>query len=202
MSRSPPAFARPSIRGRYTFPGWRAASLAILHAPISRASSSGCAASSGVSTGIAPVLIDRPRRARPKRRRGRCRASGRCSPAAGRENAEALEKLGARLAQGVVRRRAKATQGASRLRPVAGAVSYRGVLARGFALVRDEARLPLRRAAEVREGQALRIEFADGEVLAAAGATLPLPEPQGPPEAMKPKRGRRSRNGEGQGSLF
>jgi exodeoxyribonuclease VII large subunit len=76
------------------------------------------------------------------------------------------------------------------------AVSYRGVLARGFALVRDEAGMPLRRAAEIREGQALRIEFADGEVSAAAAAGRPFPD------ATRPKRARRSRDGEGQGSLF
>ena len=150
---------------------------------------------------IAPVLIDRPRRSAEAAARALSRERAMLARRRG-ENAEALEKLGARLAralsEGAQRRRRELTGFAQLLE----AVSYRGVLARGFALVRDEARLPLRRAAEVREGQGLRIEFADGEVLAAAGATLPLPEPQGPPEAMKPKRGRRSRNGEGQGSLF
>ena len=48
------------------------------------------------------------------------------------------------------------------------AVSYRSVLARGFALVRDAARAPLRRAAAIAPHQPLRIEFADGEIAATA----------------------------------
>ena len=53
------------------------------------------------------------------------------------------------------------------------AVSYRGVLARGFALVRDEA--DSRCAAPPRSGRRsrLRIEFADGEVPAVAGGRGP-----------------------------
>ena len=42
-------------------------------------------------------------------------------------------------------------------------------LARGFALVRDEAGRMLRRAVDVKSGQALDIEFADGHVGARAG---------------------------------
>jgi exodeoxyribonuclease VII large subunit len=48
------------------------------------------------------------------------------------------------------------------------ALSYRGVLARGFALVRDKAGAPLRAAAAVSPGMALDIEFADGRVGAIA----------------------------------
>ena len=48
------------------------------------------------------------------------------------------------------------------------AFSYRGVLERGFALVRDLDGSPLRRAAAVEAGQGLDIEFADGRVRAAA----------------------------------
>jgi exodeoxyribonuclease VII large subunit len=147
---------------------------------------------------IAPVLIDRPRRSAEAAARSLSRERAMLARRRG-ENAEALEKLGARLARALSEGAQKRRRELAGFAQLLEAVSYRGVLARGFALVRDEARLPLRRAAEVREGQALRIEFADGEVLAAAGGTLPLPEP---PEAMKPKRGRRSRNGEGQGSLF
>src|SRR6202051_2228996 len=44
------------------------------------------------------------------------------------------------------------------------AFSYRGVLARGFALVRDAAGLPLRAAASVNTGMRLDIEFSDGRV--------------------------------------
>ena len=51
---------------------------------------------------------------------------------------------------------------------VLNAVSYRSVLARGFALVRDAARAPLRRAGSIAHGQALHPEFADGEIAATA----------------------------------
>ena len=48
------------------------------------------------------------------------------------------------------------------------AFSYRGVLERGFTLVRGLDGSPLRRAAAVESGQGLDIEFADGRVRAAA----------------------------------
>jgi exodeoxyribonuclease VII large subunit len=49
------------------------------------------------------------------------------------------------------------------------AFSYRGVLERGFALVRDETGAPLRSAAAIGAGQNIAIEFADGGVDAVAG---------------------------------
>ena len=48
------------------------------------------------------------------------------------------------------------------------AVSYRGVLERGFALVRDLAGRPLRQAAAVPTGERIDIEFSDGRVRALA----------------------------------
>ena len=45
-----------------------------------------------------------------------------------------------------------------------GALSYRGVLARGFALVRDEAGHPMHAASEIGAGTRMSIEFADGRV--------------------------------------
>lgn len=48
------------------------------------------------------------------------------------------------------------------------ALSYKGVLERGFALVRDEQGQPLHAAANVGSGQRLSIEFADGRVDATA----------------------------------
>jgi exodeoxyribonuclease VII large subunit len=77
------------------------------------------------------------------------------------------------------------------------AVSYRGVLARGFALVRAADDKPLRSAAAVTAGLRLSIEFADGRVRATAdgtSATTPSPTAAAP----KPPR----RGGEGQGNLF
>jgi exodeoxyribonuclease VII large subunit len=51
---------------------------------------------------------------------------------------------------------------------VLSAVSYRSVLERGFALVRDAAGAPLPRASAIAPHQPLRIEFADGEIAASA----------------------------------
>jgi exodeoxyribonuclease VII large subunit len=77
------------------------------------------------------------------------------------------------------------------------AVSYRGVLARGFALVRAADGKPLRSAAAVTPGLQLNIEFADGRVHATAdGPTAAAPAPTSAP-AKPPRRG-----GEGQGNLF
>jgi exodeoxyribonuclease VII large subunit len=69
------------------------------------------------------------------------------------------------------------------------ALSYQGVLARGFALVRDGAGAPVRSAAAVAHNDPLEIEFADGRVpVVAAGGGAPRRRP--PPEKG------------GQGSLF
>ncbi|WP_213742690.1 exodeoxyribonuclease VII large subunit [Bradyrhizobium sp. dw_411] len=75
-----------------------------------------------------------------------------------------------------------------------GALSYRGVLARGFALVRDEQGLPLHAAAAVGPGARLNLEFADGRIGATADADRPaaIPTPAKPaasePKAAAPKR--------------
>ena len=65
------------------------------------------------------------------------------------------------------------------------ALSYKGVLERGFALVRDEHGQPLHAAANVGSGQRLSIEFADGRVGATAdGEGTPAATPK--PAAAKP----------------
>jgi exodeoxyribonuclease VII large subunit len=93
----------------------------------------------------------------------------------------------------VAARRARSEQGAQLL----AALSYRGVLARGFALVRDGAGLPLRSATAVIGGMPLEIEFADGRVGAHADGGPAAERPDG--EAAKP---RPRRGGGGQGDLF
>jgi exodeoxyribonuclease VII large subunit len=77
------------------------------------------------------------------------------------------------------------------------AFSYREVLKRGFALVRDGEDRPLRAAESVTRGMHLSIEFADGRVGAVAeGDAVPRPQPV-------PRRRRRLGGGDdGQGSLF
>jgi len=76
------------------------------------------------------------------------------------------------------------------------AVSYRGVLARGFALVRAADGKPLRSAAAVTPSLQLSIEFVDGRVRATAdGAAAAAP-------ASNPAKPSRRGGGEGQGNLF
>jgi exodeoxyribonuclease VII large subunit len=70
------------------------------------------------------------------------------------------------------------------------ALGYQGVLARGFALVRDSAGVPLRSSKGVAAGERLAVEFSDGTLpVVAAGAS-------------GPRRRRGSGGGENQGNLF
>jgi exodeoxyribonuclease VII large subunit len=85
------------------------------------------------------------------------------------------------------------------------AFSYREVLKRGFALVRDSDGNPLRAAASVSSGMRLDIEFADGRVAAVADGAGAEPK-SAPAVAAAPKAKPRPRGGgegsSGQGSLF
>jgi len=80
------------------------------------------------------------------------------------------------------------------------AFSYRGVLARGFALVRDAHGQPLRTAAAVAAGTRLDIEFADGRIGAVADGTGDA-EPATTASKVAPARPKRS-PASGQGDLF
>jgi exodeoxyribonuclease VII large subunit len=120
---------------------------------------------------------------------------------------ERLETLFARAriaTTALVDRRAAA---ADRAGQVLAALSYHGVLARGFALVRDPAGRPLRSAASVSPRMRLDIEFADGRVAAVADrASAQWPGGVAAPSrpAPLPTRARTGRAGgdPGQGSLF
>jgi exodeoxyribonuclease VII large subunit len=91
-------------------------------------------------------------------------------------------------------RRWSATERASEL---LAAFSYHGVLARGFALVRDAGGAPVRSAAKVSPGAVLDVQFSDGRVgVMATGGVRPAAPPS-------PGRYRRRRFiHPGQGSLF
>jgi exodeoxyribonuclease VII large subunit len=78
------------------------------------------------------------------------------------------------------------------------AFSYRGVLARGFALVRDRNGRPLRAAAAVTIGTRIDIEFSDGSV----GARAESVQTSSGPRAEPPRRRRRQIIDSGQGDLF
>ena len=87
------------------------------------------------------------------------------------------------------------------------ALSYRGVLARGFALVRDAHGHALHSAAAVGPNASLSIEFADGRVAATTNADQPAatatPESQPKPQReAKPAAPKRAVKPEDQGSLF
>jgi exodeoxyribonuclease VII large subunit len=110
-----------------------------------------------------------------------------------RERTQALFARATHATTSLLQNRAARVERAERL---LAAVSYRGVLARGFALVRAADGKPLRSAAAVTAGLQLTIEFADGRVRATtdgAPAMAPAPAP-----AKPPRRG----SGEGQGNLF
>ncbi|MBO4223190.1 exodeoxyribonuclease VII large subunit [Bradyrhizobium neotropicale] len=86
------------------------------------------------------------------------------------------------------------------------ALSYRSVLARGFALVRDEAGHPVHAAASVAPNAQLSIEFADGRVAATADGdrpaiAAPTPEPKPVTRESKPAPKRLVKPVD-QGSLF
>src|SRR5580658_6840947 len=113
------------------------------------------------------------------------------------ERIDALMKRGHRALLTLIDRRADRLERAGQL---LAALSYHGVLARGFALVRGPENQPLRTAAAVAAGMRLDIEFQDGHVGATAetGAT----GRREPIAAQRPRPRRRTGSSEGQGSLF
>ena len=115
-----------------------------------------------------------------------------------RERVATLSERARRAVDSLLRQRATSVERCGQL---LNALSHRGVLARGFALVRDLAGRPLRQAAAVNAGMRLDIEFSDGHVRAAAeGSSAAADKPQAP-AASKP-RGRRGNGNSDQGSLF
>ena len=76
-------------------------------------------------------------------------------------------------------------------------LSYQSVLGRGFAVIRDQNRAVLSRAAQVETGTMISVEFADGEVSALASSDQPISAPKKPARA-KPGKAKEP----GQGSLF
>jgi exodeoxyribonuclease VII large subunit len=75
-----------------------------------------------------------------------------------------LDLSGRRAAQALTRLVAFQRQRFDGVAKLADSLSYKSVLRRGFALVRDEKGKPVHLAGDVKLGTALRLEFADGEV--------------------------------------
>jgi exodeoxyribonuclease VII large subunit len=149
---------------------------------------------------LRPFLIERPRRAadavsRTFLREASLLASRRV------ELAKSLARLAARMARAYDERLQNRRVQLFSAWQLLGAMSYRGVLSRGFALVRDgETEKPLRRATEVRQTQRLEIEFADGKIGAIAGGRVG--PPMTPPPLLPRRRAKSDKGSEGQGSLF
>src|SRR5262249_32909715 len=111
-----------------------------------------------------------------------------------RDRVQALVERAARAQRTYLGQRAAMLDRAAQLLD---ALSYRGVLARGFALVRDTARRPVRSIGDVAPGLPLEIEFADGRVAARAEGA---PTRFAPPRL--PRTRRRGPPDPGQGNLF
>jgi exodeoxyribonuclease VII large subunit len=114
-----------------------------------------------------------------------------------RERIAALFERGERAVTRLIERRFASLDRADKL---LAALSYQGVLARGYALVRDTEGQPVRSASAVAQNQALDIEFSDGRVKAVATeAHGTAPQPRQP---IRPRARRRISDDPGQGSLF
>jgi exodeoxyribonuclease VII large subunit len=86
-----------------------------------------------------------------------------------------LESLSRRLEHGIVQRLVVQRRKIASLGQILGTLGYRQVLARGFALVRDEDGTPIRLAAAIVEGVKLDLEFADGHRPVVAGTAPKAP---------------------------
>jgi exodeoxyribonuclease VII large subunit len=84
-----------------------------------------------------------------------------------------------------------------------GSLSYQGVLARGFALVRDGEGRPVRGSAGITQGSALEIEFAGRDKLPViAGEGVEPTTVSNPPKAKRTVSKKKPTAGGGQGQLF
>ena len=110
-----------------------------------------------------------------------------------REEKKRIDRERERLGQLVMRaRRALASMASQRSARVAAsaqlleALSYKGILSRGFALVHDASGNPVRSASSAQPGTALTVEFADGKVgvtVDGGSGPKPVPAPRKPPPA-------------------
>jgi exodeoxyribonuclease VII large subunit len=117
--------------------------------------------------------------------------------------ADRLAALHGRLGQAATRLSERRRTRLAGLGHLLGSLSYRAVLARGYALVRDAGGDPVRSARAVAAGQALALQFADGTVAVHADGEAPGAGREGIVGA-RAKRGKipAAIQGAGQGSLF
>jgi exodeoxyribonuclease VII large subunit len=146
-----------------------------------------------------PLLTERPRRSAEAVTRTFVREAALLARRRG-EQAAALTRLAARMTRAFDERLQSRRAQLFSAGQLLGAMSYRGVLSRGFALVRDETQRPLWRAEDVKQAQRLEIEFADGKIGAIAGGRVG--PPLTPPALLPRRRTKPDKDAEGQGSLF
>jgi exodeoxyribonuclease VII large subunit len=108
-----------------------------------------------------------------------------------------LEGVGQRLARVIAERLDRQRRALAATGGLLSSLGYRRVLARGYAVIRDEAGAILRSAGAVTPGQALTVELADGTIAATVENEIKAGEPRPAPRTPKPRPG-----GGGQGSLF
>src|ERR1700722_19002883 len=180
--------------------------LGILHAQVSHAAQRLAINSERLTHGARSLV--RRRRDRFSGLEARLKASKLSNAQAQRQTIARDRERVARLAERARRALATATQ---RLQArvahsgqLLGALSYRSVLARGFALVRDEHGHALRAAAHVGPGARLDLEFADGRVAVTADTDRPPAQSQAKPAPGEPKSAAPKRVAKpvDQGSLF
>ncbi len=106
-----------------------------------------------------------------------------------------LDLLHTRLLRASAQQITRRTERLSGTSKLLASLGYHNVLARGFALVRDEAGHPVRLAAGVAAGARLELEFADSRLAAVALGDGPARKPAERPPARKPTPA-------GQGDLF
>lgn len=99
-----------------------------------------------------------------------------------------LRDLPPRLDQAYARRLTQASDRLAALGQLLESYSYRGVLARGFALVTDGAGLPVTHAADTQPGQGLTIAFQDGKVEALVAGDAAAPPPAKPAKPTKARK--------------
>jgi exodeoxyribonuclease VII large subunit len=146
-----------------------------------------------------PLLIERPRGSADAVSRTFVREAALLAKRHGEQTA-ALARLAARMTRAYDERLQSRRAQLFSAGQLLGVMSYRGVLSRGFALVRDETQRPLWRAEDMRQAQRLEIEFADGKIGAIAGGRVG--PPLTPPALLPRRRTKPDKDAEGQGSLF
>ncbi|XYK82379.1 MAG: exodeoxyribonuclease VII large subunit [Labrenzia sp.] len=112
---------------------------------------------------------------------------------------ERVTGLGERLDRAYLTRLKDSAAKLDSLQKLLKSLSYKDVLARGYAVVRDAEGQPIRSASAVETGAALSVELADGtlDAVAMSGSSAPKK-----PKTSAPKKAASQKPAAGQGSLF